>query len=71
MNILHPISGFEHSRQKPREKETTLDKIKRLTGIDIGLCPYCKKGKMHIVREIPRIRSPDKHLPTLLTLHLY
>jgi len=57
--------------QKPREKETTLDKIKRLTGIDIGLCPYCKKGKMHKVREIPRIRSPGKHLPTLLALHLY
>jgi hypothetical protein len=25
----------------------------KLTGIDIMMCPFCKKGKMHIVEEIP------------------
>lgn len=40
------------------KKETTLVQLKRLTGFDACLCPFCKKGKMVIVREIPRIRSP-------------
>ena len=22
------------------------------------MCPKCKKGKMHMIRELPRIRSP-------------
>jgi len=48
-------------------KETTLERIKRLTSIDIGLCPACKKGRMVVIRELPRIRSPATgHLPTIL-----
>lgn len=47
------------------EKEASAERIKRLTGFDSGQCPKCKKGKMYIVREIPRIRSPTAHLPTL------
>lgn len=43
---------------KPIKKETTLEKLKRLTGFDAYQCPFCKKGKMIIIREIPRIRSP-------------
>jgi len=43
----------------------------KLTGIDITLCPLCKKGRMHLVAEIPRpngthpyhcIRAPNCHL---------
>ncbi|MFC2087881.1 transposase [Bacteroidota bacterium] len=51
---------------RPKESETTSERIKRLTGFDIQLCPVCKKGRMHLVREIPRIRSPAGHLPTIL-----
>jgi len=40
-------------------KETTLDRLMRITGFDALQCPFCKKGKMIIVREIPRIRSPN------------
>ena len=29
----------------------------KLTGIDITLCPCCKKGKMQVVAEIPRHRG--------------
>jgi hypothetical protein len=46
--------------------ETSTERIKRLIGFDPGLCPCCKKGRMHIRREIPRIRSPARHLPSLL-----
>lgn len=42
---------------KPK-KETAQERLKRLTGFDIYQCPACKKGKMHIIRELPRIRSP-------------
>jgi len=42
---------------KPK-KETTADRIKRLTGFDVCLCPFCKKGTMRIVEVVTRIRSP-------------
>jgi len=32
----------------------------------IRKCPSCKKGKMLVMRVIPRIRSPARHLPTML-----
>ncbi|MBS3777369.1 MAG: IS91 family transposase [Bacteroidales bacterium] len=46
--------------------ETTAERIRRLTGFDSGLCPVCKKGRMRVIRGIPRIRSPAAHLPTML-----
>jgi len=52
--------------EKPKEKETTIERIKRLTGFDIELCTTCKKGRMIVVRQMPRIRSPPGHLPTIL-----
>ena len=42
---------------KPK-KETVQERLYRLTGFDVYQCPKCKKGKMHVIREIPRIRSP-------------
>jgi len=47
------------------KKETSQERLKRLTGFDIYQCPFCKKGKMIIIRILPRIRSPalnNKHL---------
>jgi len=49
-----------------KANETSMERIKRLTGFDMGLCPCCKKGRMHIRKELPRIRSPAGHLPSLL-----
>ena len=40
------------------KNETAQERLKRLTGFDVYKCPYCKKGTMHVIREIPRIRSP-------------
>lgn len=51
-------------------KETTIERIKRLTGINVGQCPVCKKGQMVVLRELPRIRSPARHLPTMLFMAL-
>ncbi len=53
-------------RKTPEKKkgETTQQRIKRLIGYDMQKCPYCKKGKMRIVKTIPRIRSPVKFFVT-------
>lgn len=40
--------------------ESKLQRFKRLTGIDPCRCPVCKKGTMKTVKELPRIRSPDR-----------
>lgn len=44
------------NRQQP--PETKLQRLERLTGINPCTCPVCKKGKMVIVKVLPRIRSP-------------
>jgi len=49
----------------PKAKETKAEMIIRLTGFDSGQCPKCKKGRMLVVEELPRIRSPAGHLPTI------
>lgn len=38
--------------------ETRLQRFERLTGYNPCLCSVCKKGRMVIKRELPRIRSP-------------
>lgn len=58
--------SIDHIEKKSKVKETAQQVIKRLTGVDVSLCPHCKKGTMRKVRELPRIRSPNMHLPTLL-----
>ena len=46
-------------RQKPME--TNMERFARLTGINPCLCPVCKTGRMIVVRELPRIRSPARN----------
>jgi len=38
--------------------ETTTERIKRILGIDVHICPICKKGFLIPVVIMPRIRSP-------------
>ncbi len=45
-----------------RPKESVEERLKRLTGIDVYKCPFCKKGQMHIIEVLPRVRSPGKFL---------
>ncbi len=49
----------DNPRMLIKPNETSADRIKRLTGFDVCRCPFCKKGTMHIVEVVPRIRSPD------------
>jgi hypothetical protein len=64
------LSEVEKSLSGKNHVETTQEQIKRLTGFDIGKCPKCKTGRMHIVRELPRIRSPSKPIKQLLLAFL-
>jgi hypothetical protein len=41
-----------------RNKESLLERLFRITGFDITLCPVCKTGKLHRIAELPKIRSP-------------
>ena len=38
--------------------ETTQQRLLRLTGVDVYLCPVCKKGTLCQIEELPRVRSP-------------
>jgi len=40
-------------------KETVQQRLKRLTGFDMSLCPFCKQGEMKVVELLPRVRSPS------------
>jgi hypothetical protein len=41
-----------------RDNESMLDRLTRVTGLDVSLCPVCKAGKLHRIAELPKIRSP-------------
>ena len=44
--------------EKQQPPETNVERFARLTGVNPCLCPVCKTGKMVVLRELPRIRSP-------------
>lgn len=51
--------GIIAIEKKQKVPETNLERLKKLTGVDPCLCPVCKTGRMVIVRQLPRIRSPS------------
>jgi hypothetical protein len=46
--------------------ETTTERIKRVSGIDVRQCNYCKKGKLVLTEVVPRSRSPAFVIRVLL-----
>jgi predicted Zn-ribbon and HTH transcriptional regulator len=46
--LINPDAEFPE-----KVKETILEMMLRLTGIDITRCPKCKKGKMKIIKKLP------------------
>lgn len=48
----------KRTSNRPKEKESVIERLKRLTGFDMLLCPFCKKGRMYTIEVMPRIRSP-------------
>jgi len=51
------------SKQKQTKTiESPQQRLKRLTGVDVYQCPFCKNGRMYVVDIIPRTRSPSNVL---------
>ena len=48
--------------KKLKSKETSQERILRLTGFDVYMCPFCKKGRMIVIETLPKIRSPTNPL---------
>ncbi|RUT79996.1 IS91 family transposase [Ancylomarina longa] len=70
LQFIPEESAVEKELSGKNKKETKLEHIKRLTGFDIGKCPKCKHGRMHIVGELPRIRSPSRPIYQLMNAFL-
>jgi len=41
-------------------KQSAIDLLRELTGIDLSRCPSCQKGTMIVVAELPRISSSSQ-----------
>ncbi len=54
------IEMIINPKQPPKTKR---ERFELLTGIDLGCCLVCKKERMVVVAELPRIRSPETFLP--------
>ena len=50
---LKPKPGIEKMIKEP-----VRERLLRLTGFDLSLCPVCKQGQLHRIEEIPKVRSP-------------
>jgi len=66
LQFVPEVSPVENQLAGKNKDETSLERIKRLTGFDIGKCPKCNNGRMYIVRELPRIRSPSRHIRQMI-----
>jgi hypothetical protein len=49
---------YDIAQAKLRKSEPLRQKLLRISGVNVFLCPFCKKGSMLNVEEMPRIRSP-------------
>jgi hypothetical protein len=59
------MKQVETGEKKSAEKEAATGENKP------HICPYCKQGKMIRLRQLPRIRSPPGHLPSILKSFFY
>jgi hypothetical protein len=50
-------------------KESRMERLIRVTGFDVTLCPLCKSGKLHSIAELPKIRSPTSFYATVLNIY--
>jgi hypothetical protein len=65
-NIQHgrEIIGTTQETPEPTEKNPQ-QRMLELTGVDITLCPCCKKGSMIVIEEIPaQCKSIPQYMDT-------
>ena len=61
LSICRELFGLSPELPKQEDK-TTQELMLELTGIDINICPVCKKGRMKIIAEIPVISKACNYL---------
>jgi hypothetical protein len=59
LNGIRQLMGL--STQVQPHSASLDEMMLKLTGIDITLCPCCKKGTMRVVTEIPKYRAPPQN----------
>jgi hypothetical protein len=52
LNAIRDLMGL--SDPSGKYISTVEEMIKKLTGIDISVCPRCQKGKMHLFWQMPK-----------------
>jgi hypothetical protein len=57
----------EKAKMVIKPMEITIERITRLTGIDVCQCPCCKKGQLVLLAIIPRVHSPPPVVVPLVT----
>lgn len=48
------------STRPSTETETWQDRLRRLTGLDVTLCPHCQRGKLLLLATLPPSRPPPR-----------
>lgn len=56
----------EKAKMVMKPVDITIERIARLTGIDVRRCPFCKKGQLILVAVIPRVHSPPPFVVSLV-----
>lgn len=51
-----------------RDNESMTERLTRVTGFDVSLCPVCKSGKLHRIAELPKIRSPTSFYDSVFNI---
>lgn len=64
----HNFNEFDEllAQSEDVQNQQSQNKTDASSQYDVHKCPFCKKGKMVVIRTIPRIRSPPGHLPSIL-----
>jgi len=49
---------------KEKKRETRQEQLLRICGIDVNVCPVCKKGRMHTIERLLPVRcnSPPEFI---------
>ena len=68
LQFVEEQSGFDKLMTQADQEDGNVGQ--GTPSVEHRICPCCKKGKMIRVREIPRIRSPPGHLPSILKSYL-
>jgi len=61
VEIIRKVLSYHPKKTNEKaEKIDVKSLMEKLTGVDITLCPKCKKGRLHVIETIPNKFSKTK-----------